>query len=311
MNTAPTSDEKVTAALVHGSIFLVFLGPIVPIIIWASQRKKSKFVSFHALQTMGYQALIFWLWVVAIILIVVLAIFLILPLSVFITKNSHNAGFAPFIFQIFIFASIFGLMGIAFLTGITGAIYCLIGRDFRYPLLGKWLENYLSYDPSSEAPMDETHEENWVAGICHATTILRLWGILTPLLVWFTQKERSIRLRFQSMQALVYQGIALMAYLIGMILYMVSFFGMFFILLSAGMMSGNKEIQGLGAVIVLIFIGMMVLFWFIVMIILPIYYLLAGFASIRTIQGHQFRYPILGKIVEARMKKAQRLESMS
>ncbi|RPJ17061.1 MAG: DUF4870 domain-containing protein, partial [Chloroflexi bacterium] len=215
MNTSATSDEKVAAALAHGSVFLAFLGPLVPTILWASQRKKSKYVSFHALQAMGYQALTFWLWIAATILIVVLSVFLVFPLGLFM-ENSRNPEYGLLIFQIFILTWMFGLMGVFFLTGIIGAISCLLGRDFRYPVLGKWLERYLAYDASSESPLDETHEDDWVAGICHATIILRLWGIATPLVVWFTQKERSARLRFQSMQAFVYQGIAIAGYLLGM-----------------------------------------------------------------------------------------------
>ena len=59
MNTAASSDEKILAALAHGSVFLMFLGPVVPVILWVTQRKKSNYVSFHALQAMGYQAFYF------------------------------------------------------------------------------------------------------------------------------------------------------------------------------------------------------------------------------------------------------------
>ena len=89
MNTEPTSDEKITAALVHASVLLLFLGPIVPVLIWTSQRRKSKYVSFHALQAMGYQALIFWLLIPIWILIALLSVVLILPLSFFVAKSGH------------------------------------------------------------------------------------------------------------------------------------------------------------------------------------------------------------------------------
>ncbi len=311
MNISPTSDEKITAALVHGSVLLMFLGPIVPVLMWASQRKKSKYVSFHALQAMGYQTLIFWLWFAGVILIVLLGTCLILPLSILVMRNSHNAAFAPFLFQIFIFAVVFGLMGLFILMGLIGAVYCLLGREFRYPLFGQWLEQYLAYDTNPESRIDETHEENWVAGICHATIILRWFGIITPLVVWFTQKEHSARLRFQSMQAILYQGIGIVAAILGMTLYMLVFFGVFFSLFAAGQMNGNKEIQGVGAVIMLIFFGIIMVFWFVFFIVVPLYYLLAGFASIRVIRGHHFRYPILGKLLEKRMEKPQSLEVLS
>lgn len=304
MNTAASSDEKIMAALVHGSVFLMFLGPIVPVIIWASQRKKSKYVSFHALQGMGYQALIFWVWMVVIISISILSVLLI-PLSSAFMNSSRNAATIPFFFQIPIFVAVFGVMGLSFLTGIVGAISCLVGHDFRYPFLGKWLERYLSYDPDPETQMVETQEDNWVGGICHATAILQLWGIITPLIVWFSQKERSARLRFQSMQAFVYQMIAVIAYMLGMAAYMVFFFGMFSTLILGATRGSNSQLQGPPAFVMAIFLGVMLLFWLFIMIVMPIYYLLAGWAGFRVTRGHHFRYPILGKIIERRMRASQ------
>jgi uncharacterized Tic20 family protein len=294
------------AALVHGSVFLMFLGPIVPVIIWASQRNKSKYVSFHALQAMGYQALIFWVWIAVVILVPVLSV-LSLPLAGALMNNPQDTTVVPFLFQIPIFIAVFGVMGLSFILGIAGAVYCLIGRDFRYPLLGKWLERYLSYDANPETPIIETQEDNWVSGVCHATAILQLWGVVTPLIVWFTQKERSTRLRFQSMQAFVYQLIALAAYILGMAAYMVVFFGIFFSLM-LGATRGDSNIQGPPAFMMAIFLGAMFLFWLFIMIVMPIYYLLAAWASLRVIRGHHFRYPILGKLIESRLKTSQHLE---
>lgn len=308
MNTSSASDDKIMAALAHGSIFLAFLGPVIPLVVWISQRRKSRYVRFHALQAMGYQALLFWLWIAGIILIVALTICLALPLSIFILKDSDNAGIVPFIIQIFIFTSIFGLMGLSFLTGILAAVFCLLGREFRYPIIGKWLERHLPYNIDME--IDEVQEENWVAGLCHATAVLQLWGIVTPLIVWFTQKERSARLRFHSMQAAVYQGIALVAYMAGMVLYMLSFFGMFFILFAAGAMSEGREVRGPIGAAMLVFFGVTMIFWLVINLLVPVYYLLAGLAAVRVIQGHHFRYPIIGKMIEMRMEPSQKLEAV-
>lgn len=308
MTTVPTSDEKVMAALAHGSVLLAFLGPIVPIVVWMSQRKKSKYVSFHALQAMGYQALMFWLWIVGMILIVVIGLCLAFPLVILIAEDSNNAMLAPFAIQIFIFFSIFGLMGLFFVMGIAGAVSCLLGHDFRYPMLGKRLEKYLSYNPDTESEIDEIQADNWVAGVCHATAVLQLWGIVTPLVVWFTQKERSTRLRFQAMQAFVYQGIALVAYMVGMVLYMVAFFGMFFIPLASGAMNEGGDIPGPVGGVMLVFFGLIMLIWLVIMILVPVYYLLAGVASLRMIQGRPFHYPILGRILEKRMETSPKPE---
>lgn len=309
MNTAASSDEKIMAALVHGSVFLMFLGPIVPVILWASQRRKSNYVSFHALQAMGYQALIFWIWIVVMIFVAIFSILLIPLFGVFMSNLREPV--MPFLIQVPIFITVFGVLGLSFITGIAGAVYCLVGRDFRYPFLGKWLERYLSYDPDPETQIAETQEDNWVSGVCHATAILQLWGVVTPLIVWFSQKERSARLRFQSMQAFVYQLIAFAAYMLGMAAYMVFFFGMFSTLILGSSLGGGRDLQGVPAIMMLVFFAVMMLFWLLVMIVMPIYYLLAGWAGLRVIRGHHFRYPILGKLIERRMGASQHLEVTS
>ena len=310
MNTTASSDEKILAALAHGSVFLMFLGPVIPAILWASQRKKSKYVSFHALQAMGYQAFYFWLAMIVWVLVMLLFVCLI-PIFVSFIESSWDPAVAPFLFQIPIFLIVFGFLGLFFILGIAGAVSCLLGRDFRYPLLGTWLERYLGYDTTPESQIIETQEDNWVAGICHATAILQLWGVVTPLIVWFSQKERSARLRFQSMQAFLYQIIAFAVYMLGMGVYMAFMIGIFMITLTGGTAGGGNELQGLSAFMMTGFFIVMMIFAVVVMIGMPIYYLLAGVAGFRVIRGHQFRYPILGKIIDKRMNTSQSLEPIS
>jgi uncharacterized Tic20 family protein len=236
--------------------------------------------------------------------------FMLIPLLGALMRNAREPVM-PFLIQIPIFVTVFGLMGLTFITGIAGAVYCLVGRDFRYPILGKWLERYLSYDPDPETQIVESQEDNWVSGVCHATAVLQLWGVVTPLIVWFSQKERSARLRFQSMQAFVYQLIAFAAYMLGMVVYMVFFFGMFSSLVLGSSLGGGRDLEGVPALMMLLFFAVMMLFWLFFMIAMPIYYLVAGWAGIRAIRGHHFRYPILGKIIERRMGASQPLEVTS
>ena len=171
MNTAASSDEKILAALAHGSVFLMFLGPVVPVILWVTQRKKSNYVSFHALQAMGYQAFYFWLWMLVWILVMILFACA-MPLFIALLESSPDPQTFPLFFQLPIFAIVFGLLGLFFILGIVGAVACILGRDFRYPVLGRWLKRYLSYDGASGTPIAQAQEENWVASICHATAIL-------------------------------------------------------------------------------------------------------------------------------------------
>ncbi len=174
MKENPTSDEKVLAALAHASVLFAFFGPLGPTLIWVFQRNKSKYVRFHALQAMGYQALAFWLWFIGIFVVIFGGVLVTALLSGFLMENtSSDASFIPFILQPIIFVGMFGLWGLFFIFGIIGAVFCIIDRDFSYPLIGRWLKGKLFGDQITEVDM-EVWEDNWVSGVCHSTAILQL-----------------------------------------------------------------------------------------------------------------------------------------
>lgn len=304
MKNVPTADEKMIAALAHASVFLSFLGPIVPAILWSSQRQKSDYVRFHTLQAMGYQTGFFWFWFIAVFGIAFFSICLIAPMSIFfLEKTSSNSEFVPFLIQPIIFIGIFSVLGLYFLLGFAGAIFCFLGREFRYPLLGTWLEKYLAGGAESAAEINETREDDWVAGLCHATAILQMWGMILPILVLVTQKEGSFRLRFQAIQSAAYQGAAFLAYLLGTMVYMMLFFGMVFVLFIGGAMNDEHEISGLFGVVLLVVFLMLVLVGLGASLLGPLYLLVALIATISVIRGKDFQYPILGRFIEHRLKQ--------
>ena len=63
-NSPPNQNDKIMAALAHISALLPFMGVIAPIIIWATQRDKSEYVAFQALQAVVYQLLMILAWFV-------------------------------------------------------------------------------------------------------------------------------------------------------------------------------------------------------------------------------------------------------
>ena len=298
----PTSDEKVLAALAHASVLFAFFGPVGPTLIWAFQRNKSKYVRFHALQAMGYQALTFWAWFIGIFFAVFGGIVISIIIVAISNIDTTDMSAFPFIVQSIIMLSIFGLFGLFFLIGIIGAVFCMLDRDFNYPIIGRWLKGKLFGEQIREEET-EKWEDNWVSGICHSTAILQLWGIVTPLIVWFTQKERSAKLRFQALQAAIYQLIAFAAYMIGTVAYMAFIFIMIFglMMFSGSPASPNSELSPAAGIISMLFFAILMIFWLIIMIAMPIYYLLAGAASILTIRGKDFKYPIIGGIISSRI----------
>lgn len=137
-----TSDERIWAALAHGSILLVGFGAIVPVGVWASQRDKSAWVSFQALQALVYnllqQIILFGMLIIGMIPMALL----IIPLTeAALTSDPTGQEMLP----------LFGFMlwplfaiGLYIGLGLLGAALCLFGVNFRYPLIGGWVNRYLS-----------------------------------------------------------------------------------------------------------------------------------------------------------------------
>ncbi len=294
------------AAFAHGSILFSFLGPLIPAVIWVSNRQKSQYASFQALQATGYQILISWCWILGGLLVSLLLI----PASVIPARLAQPApGHEEFSFilsQVVLFLAFFGLWAVFNLIGVIGGILCLTGRDFRYPWLGNWLWKYLTAGQTSNARIVEDREENWMAGMGHAGAIQLLWGLLLPLIVWLTQKNRSARLRFQSLQALLYQSLAAVLYLVGLLLYIVMVVALFIGLLVAAGLSTNRSspIEGDGSLFLLIFfifIAVIMVYWMILILLMPIYHLFAFLAALNVLRGRDYRYPLLGKLLAGRL----------
>lgn len=294
----PTSDERTFAALAHGLVIFSFFGPIGPTIVWLMQRRKSNYATFHALQAMGFQVYSFWLWIFIGILFPILLLVLLIP-GMFLLENTRYFEIFPILFQAAFFIGLFGMWGLYFLFGLIGAGFCIAGKDFRYPILGKWLEKYLKTCDVMDGDISEMREDSWVAAVCHASAAIFMWGIAVPVIVWYTQKARSIRLSFHAIQSAIYQGFAVVAYLIGMAFYLFLFFAMIATLILGGAMTSETgadmpEWAGIAFFIVMILFGLV---WLVVLIFTPVYYIISGIGSMRTLRGHDFRYPVIGRMI--------------
>ena len=136
--TEPTSDERLLAMLSHLSIFLG--GIILPIILWATQKDKSKFVRFHSLQAIFYH-----LAFAAIIILFVFLMVLILLVSGFGFAGfakSGNGGDMPVFMIITMIVMYGGIFLIAF-SGIGYGIYLAVksyqGKLIKIPLIGNYV----------------------------------------------------------------------------------------------------------------------------------------------------------------------------
>ncbi len=289
------SEERWSAALAHGSVLVSFFGPLVPALVWIFQRRKSRYASFQSLQAMGYQALLLWVGLTLVLTAFLVFIFSALPIEGGQTLESLTDS--PLIRRAErLQTAFYGIWGLLSLPGILGAAMCALGKEFRYPFLGRRLEIYLKRDGDV---IDESREDDLVAGICHSSAMVLLWGLILPWAVWSTQKERSARLRFQALQAFIFQ-------LLGLIATIFAFFLLFammvaVIALSATMNSAAGISSDTGLYLI-IAVFVMLLCMSVFFLALPTYHLFALIAWVRVTRGRHYRYPLLGKFIEKHQK---------
>jgi uncharacterized Tic20 family protein len=158
ISAEPTQDERVMAALAHASVILPFWGMIGAIVIWATQKDKSPFVRFQALQGVAYQlclvlcGFLCFACYMCTFFGMSLGTFLLLPVGIFAAEGASEAegiigmlvGMLPAFSPFCVFGLII-LVGLSFvLYGLYGAVRVLQGEDFRYVIIGRRLEQYLS-----------------------------------------------------------------------------------------------------------------------------------------------------------------------
>ena len=134
-----TSDEKLMAMLSHLSI--LFGGIILPIILWAVQKDKSRFVRYHALQAIFFHIAYVSILVIVIVALVVIFMIFGIGLGAMTSKGQHhpNDGAFPAIMIILmvvfyggIFISVFGAMAYEIFL----AIKSYKGSYVKIPIIG-------------------------------------------------------------------------------------------------------------------------------------------------------------------------------
>lgn len=297
METRPTSEEKIMAVIAHLSALAFGMGMGIPAVFWAEQRKKSRYVAFQALQAYGYQSLGYTLWMLAYLAIVVVMLIFLLVAAAF-SGSTPNPDAPDALLMVWMFtflAAAFGLIGLYLLVPVIGAIACALGKDFKYPLLGSRLAKYLGYDfANPEQEINAIHEEQFAAAMGHFTVIIFLWGLFAPLALWLTSGKESLFLRIQSAQTVIYQAVGSLIYLAVSVLATVMFIPLY-----AGVLLADSGLAGDGIttlVLILFLIGMCL--FGLITLFAPLYHILGQWAGLRTLQGHDYRYPLIGRLAE-------------
>jgi uncharacterized Tic20 family protein len=168
---AATQDEKIMAALGHATIVWPGMGILAPVIIWATQREKSPFAAFQALQAAVYHMTLVLAGLACGVCYFCSYMGMIVgvlstPLSMLFTTAAPGptpeelspAVLIPmvlgFLGTIVFYLAIFGLLFLGLAVwgayigyGLYGAVATLQGKDFRYVILGPRLERYLAATP--------------------------------------------------------------------------------------------------------------------------------------------------------------------
>lgn len=131
------------AALSHASALLFFMGAIISTLIWITQKDKSKYVAFQALQALTYHIVMILLSFLGMICYMgsFFLTFVFVPLS----GSSQNSPLTGLFFLIpFLVFGLIGLAGFIYICyALVGAVMTLQGKDFRYLFLGRVLDKYL------------------------------------------------------------------------------------------------------------------------------------------------------------------------
>jgi len=295
------SDDRIWAALAHGSALLFAFGPIVAIVLWFTQRKKSAYITFHVLQAMAYQVLFFWIWLTVVPIVLTVVVLVLIFILAAAAPHSDNAFLAAVLPQILIWGVLLGTFAVYGMLALVGVVATLTGGDFKYPLIGKWLSHYVEYGASVPGSVSEDQEDRVVAAVCHSTCVVPFFGLLTPIVVWLTQHERSALLRFQAMQAAIYQAVGLIGYVVFMALDILFVFAMVGAAVGSDFAGRSSAVPVWLSLIMLPFMCILCVF----ALAVPLYHLFGFLASVRVLRGHDFRYPVLGRILASKMKPTE------
>ena len=143
---APTQDERMLAGLAHGGILLGAFtngigGIVAALVIWLVQKEKSAYAAGQALQALVYQAVVF---IVTMLAWCCWGALWMLTFFVPLIGNPEAYEYGPpagMWLGLVLMVVPIGIGGLTTLYALWGAARCLGGHDFKYAIIGNWLNN--------------------------------------------------------------------------------------------------------------------------------------------------------------------------
>ena len=147
-----STENRLLAALAHGSVVAQGIGILVGVLVYITQRDKSRYAAFQGLQAAVFQLvnllIVIGMWVVWGVLYGLSIIQLI--------RLGENAE-PPAFFWIALISMVIPIiyMVLISLYGLWGAVRTWQGKDFRYLIIGRWLEKSGLWKAESPAEQKE------------------------------------------------------------------------------------------------------------------------------------------------------------
>ncbi|MGA7193672.1 MAG: DUF4870 domain-containing protein [Anaerolineales bacterium] len=145
-----TQESRLLVAFSHASILFSYIGVFVPIVIYATQKKKSTYIRFQALQALVWQIIS-----IAFITLTTFCMMISITTTSFMASlsGSNNPG-SPNV-GIFLLAIALSLLltigNLAFVIyGIVGAIMTYQEKDFRYIIIANLIEKRKEFKTTSK-----------------------------------------------------------------------------------------------------------------------------------------------------------------
>ena len=132
-----TVEEKLMSMLSHISIVIPNIGILAPLIIWITQKDKSQFTRFNALQAIFFQLVFIALTMVSIIIGLIL-MFIALPI---LTASPNDAPGTLFWVSMGIMNLYFPLWLIFSIYGIIASVKSFKGKLFKYAIIGRIIKS--------------------------------------------------------------------------------------------------------------------------------------------------------------------------
>ena len=154
----PTQDERVMAALSHASALLPMMGVIAPIVIWVTQKEKSRYVAFQALQALSFQAVMIIAWFIGMGCYII-SFFGTFATTMFAASSGPESPASPAFVLAFliplltIMILLFGGFGMV-IYGLIGAFMTIQGKPFRYLFIGSRVDKFMQPQATPAAPAD-------------------------------------------------------------------------------------------------------------------------------------------------------------